>query len=98
MDKWVVIAVHGGFYIFVRLINEDADGTTWPGYIALDKASMFGGFEGNKGCPGVCRGDKAAKVTLDRFEPDQVQLFPINNVFAIFSSIDLHNFKGATFR
>jgi len=87
-----ILAVSGGFYFF---------GTEVPapeGYVALKNGAMFGGFSGGKGLPGVSRGDKEAKVTLDCFDPKEELVFPITAVFAILPSIDLHTFKGTTFR
>jgi hypothetical protein len=87
-----IIAVAGGFYFFGTEVSAP------DGYIALTKAAMFGGFSGGKGLPGVARGDKEAKVTLDRFPDDEENLFPISAVYAIFPSIDLYAFKGTTLR
>lgn len=87
-----ILAVSGGFYFFGTEI------TAPEGYIALKNAAMFGGFAGGKGLPGVARGDKAAMVTLDRFDADEECLFPLSAVFAIIPSIDLYAFKNTTLR
>ena len=92
MNNFKIITVSGGFYFFGEEVQAP------EGYIAIKNASMFGGFAGGKGLPGVSRGDKSATVTLDRFEADEELLFPITAVFAIFPSIDLYNFKGTTLR
>lgn len=87
-----ILAIAGGFYYF---------GTEVPapdGYIAITNAAMFGGFSGGKGLPGVSRGDKSAKVTLDQFEPKEECVFPISCVYGILPSIDLYAFKGTTLR
>jgi hypothetical protein len=90
--KHKILAVAGGFYFF----GTETQGP--DGYITLTDASMFGGFAGGKGLPGVARGDKSATVTLDRFEAGKEQFFPVQNVYAIMTSIDLYTFKGATLR
>jgi hypothetical protein len=87
-----ILAVNGGFYFFGTEVASP------EGYITLEKGAMFGGFEGGKGLPGVCRGDEAATVILDFFADDQKLVFPISAVFAIFDSIDLRTFKGTTIR
>lgn len=87
-----ILAISGGFYFFGTEQNAP------EGYISLKKAAMFGGFGGGKGLPGVARGDKAATVTLDRFDADEELLFPVTAVFAILPSIDLYAFKGTTLR
>jgi hypothetical protein len=87
-----ILAVSGGFYFFGTEVKAQ------DGYIALTKASMFGGFGGGKGLPGVARGDKGATVTLDRFDADEELLFPVTAVFAILPSVDLYAFKGTTLR
>lgn len=87
-----IFAISGGFYFF---------GTEVPapeGYVALRAGAMFGGFGGGKGLPGVARGDEAATVILDRFDPDQDLIFPLSAVFAIMPSIDLYTFQGTTLR
>lgn len=87
-----IIAVSGGFYFFGTEVNAQ------EGYVALKDGAMFGGFSGGKGLPGVSRGDKDAKVTLDRFDTKEELVFPITAVFAILPSIDLYAFKGTTLR
>lgn len=87
-----ILAVSGGFYFFGTEVSAP------DGYISLKAAAMFGGFAGGKGLPGVARGDKAATVTLDRFDADEELLFPVTAVFAILPSIDLYAFKGSTIR
>lgn len=91
--KNVIIAVDGGFYFFGTLVDSAPEG-----YIKLVKFAMFGGFAGGKGLPGVCRGDKEATVTLDRFGEDQEGIFPVSAVFGIFDAIDLYQFSGTTLR
>ena len=88
-----IIVISGGFYYFGDLVESPQEG-----YIALKEASMFGGFSGGKGLPGVSRGDKEAQVTLDRFEADEVQLFPESACYGILSSVNLYDFKGTTVR
>ena len=90
--NWKLVALTSGFYFF----GEEVPAT--DGYIKLIKASMFGGFSGGKGAPGVARGDKEAKVTLDRFGDDVEIAAPINSVVFIADSIDLYNFAGTTLR
>ena len=85
--NWVGVTVAGGFYFF----GEEVSG--YDGYIAIKQASMSGGFCGDKGWPGVLRGDPASPVTLDRFEPEDVQLFPIHAVYAIHPAADLYKLK-----
>ena len=87
-----IIAVSGGFYFY----GEEVEGP--EGYIALKNAAMFGGFDGGKGVAGVARGDKAAIVTLDRFDEKEEVIFPLTAVFAIMPSIDLYKFKGTKIR
>lgn len=87
-----ILAVSGGFYFFGTEVSAP------EGYIALKNAAMFGGFAGGKGLPGVARGDKAATVKLDKFDPDEEVLFPLTAVFAIMPSVDLYAFKGTTIR
>jgi len=87
-----ILAVSGGFYFFGTEVDAP------EGYIALKNAAMFGGFAGGKGLPGVARGDKAATVTLDRFDANEECVFPLSAVFAIIPSVDLYAFKGATLR
>lgn len=87
-----IVAVSGGFYFFGTEVDAP------EGYLYLKNAAMFGGFEGGKGVPGVARGDKSARVTLDRFEADEELILPLTAVFAIMPSIDLYTFKGTTLR
>ena len=90
--KYVILAVSGGFYFFGCEISAP------DGYIALKDASMFGGFGGGKGLPGVARGDKSATVILDRFDAAAHLTFPLTAVYAIMPSINLYEFAGATLR
>ena len=92
MKNWKILTVAGGFYYFGEEI-EAAEG-----YIALKQAAMFGGFSGGKGMPGVARGDKDARVTLDRFEADATVQFPVTAVYSIADSVDLYKFGGTTIR
>lgn len=87
-----IFAVSGGFYFFGTEVSAP------EGYVALKNAAMFGGFAGGKGLPGVARGDRAAIVKLDRFDPEEELLFPLTAVFAIMPSVDLYAFKGTTLR
>jgi hypothetical protein len=87
-----ILALPAGFYFF----GTEVQGP--EGFITLREAAMFGGFSGGKGLPGVARGDKEAKVTLDRFDQDKELYFPMSAVYAIMPSIDLYTFKGATLR
>jgi hypothetical protein len=93
MENPVIIAVSGGFYLFGDEVQSDAEG-----YIAIKNAAMFGGFGGGQGLPGVAGGCAGATVTLDRFPKEEIELFPVQNVFAIFKSVDLYKFKGTTIR
>jgi hypothetical protein len=88
-----ILVIAGGFYYFGDLVESPKEG-----YIALKSAAMSGGFSGGKGIPGVARGDSAAKITLDRFDPDEVQIFPESACYGILSSINLYEFKGTTLR
>lgn len=87
----IIAAIHG-FYFFGEEVKVE------EGYVAIKNASMFGGFDGGKGLPGVARGDSKATVTLDRFNPDDEHIFPISSVIAIMPSVDLYKFKGTTQR
>ena len=91
--NWKIFIIAGGFYFFGEEVQATAEG-----YISMKNCSMFGGFSGGKGLPGVTRGDKEAKVTLDRFTEDDVQDFPISSCYGILGSINLYEFKGATLR
>ena len=85
-----IIVIAGGFYYFgtvTRVTNE---------HIEIIDAAMFRGFSGGKGCPGVARGDKEAKVTLDCFNKDAILHFPMSACYGILPSINLYEFKGAT--
>jgi hypothetical protein len=92
MAQTKIFVVSGGFYYF------GVETTAPEGFVALKDAAMFGGFSGGKGLPGVARGDKEAKVTLDRFEEGTECIYPLNSVFAILPCIDLYTFKGTTLR
>ena len=92
MSNTKILAVSGGFYFF----GTEVQGP--DGYITMKDVAMFGGFSGGKGLPGVARGDKEAKVTLDRFDEGKEVFFPLTTVFAIMPSIDLYKFKGTTLR
>lgn len=87
-----IVAANYGFYFFGEEVKSE------DGYIALKNASMFGGFSGGKGMPGVARGDKNAKVTLDKFDDKEEVIFPLTAVIAIMPSIDLYKFNGTTIR
>jgi len=85
-----IFILAGGFYIFGNEIQSST-----AGYVACNQAAMFRGFGGEKGLPGVARGDKEATVKLDTFLQDQALFFPEENLIAIVPSIDLYQFKGA---
>ena len=87
-----IFAINGGFYYF----GDEVQGP--DGFLALNDAAMFGGFGGGKGVAGVARADKAATVTLDRFEKGQEVLFPLTAVFAVMPAKNLYTFPGATLR
>ena len=89
MDNWKIFTIAGGFYFFGEEI------TAPEGYIACRKCAMFRRYEGGKGLPAVARGDDAAVVYLDTFNPDKEVFFPLANVYAILPSINLYEFKGA---
>lgn len=92
MSNYKVVAVNHGFYFFGEEVKAE------DGYIALKNAAMFGGFTGGKGLPGVARGDKAAKVTLDKFSANEEVVFPLSAVIAIMPSINLYEFNGTSIR
>ena len=90
--NYKIFAISGGFYYF----GEEVEGP--EGYVALKNFSMFGGFAGGKGLPGVARGDKSATVTLDRFSDGEIGYFPVTSCFGVLPSINLYEFKGTTIR
>lgn len=94
MGEPVILAVSNGFYFFGDLVKGHSD------YATLHRAAMFGGFQGGKGLPGVARGDKEAKVTLDRFDEGHVIQAPLFSgaVLCIMQSINLYAFKGTALR
>lgn len=92
MTNTKIITVAGGFYYFGEEVSAP------EGYIAIKNAAIFGSFAGNKGMPGVARGDNSATVTLDRFKEEEVIFFPITAVYAINPSVNLYEFKGTTLR
>jgi hypothetical protein len=92
MENWKIFIIAGGFYFFGNEVQAP------EGYIAMDQCSMFGGFSGGKGMPGVVRGESGATVTLDRFIPSDVQTFPISACYGIIASVNLYDFKGTTLR
>lgn len=92
MSEYKILAVAGGFYFFGRQAPAP------EGYIALTEAAMFGGFGGGLGLPGVARGAAKSTVTLDCFEKESVQLFPVENVYAVMTSVNLHKHKGTADR
>jgi|SRR5690606_14493713 hypothetical protein len=92
VTNWKIFTVAGGFYYFGEEIEAP------EGYIAFTKASMFGGFSGGKGLPGVQRMDPSARVTLDRFTEDAQILVPISAVYAITDCGNLYEFEGTTLR
>ena len=88
-----IFVIAGGFYYF----GEEVDAPQ-EGWIALKNFAMFGGFGGGKGVGGLARGDKDATVTLDRFEENELGIWPVSACYGILPCIDLYNFKGATLR
>jgi hypothetical protein len=92
MKNCKIFIIAGGFYFFGEEVNAP------EGYVALKNCSMFGGFGGGKGLPGVARGDKDSTVTLDKFKEEDVHTFPSTSCYGILSSIDLYSFKGTTIR
>lgn len=93
MEKPTILAINNGFYLFGNLLDNSP-----AGYVTMTDVAMFGGFSGGKGMPGVARGDLAATVILDRFDPKEVCAWPIMSVCGIFPSINLYKFKGTTLR
>lgn len=91
-NNWKLVALSYGFYFF----GEEVDAP--EGYIKLVQASMFGGFSGGKGVPGVTRGDKDARVTLDRFLDKGEVLAPLSSVVFVADSINLYESKNTTIR
>lgn len=92
VENPVIVTIMHGFYYFGNEISAP------EGYISINKAAKFGGFGGKKGEPGVCKGHPEATVTLDRYEPSQVLLFPLSAVLCIAQSVNLYEFKGTTIR
>jgi len=90
--NWKIVTLAGGFYYFGSEVQAQ------EGYIGITKASLFASFNGNKGMPGLARGDKDAKVSLDQFDQDGTILFPISAVYAIAPSVNLYEQKGTTLR
>ena len=88
--EYVIFVIAGGFYYFGKEVE------TQEGWLALTEASMFRGFQGGKGVPGVTRGDENAEVKLDQFEQDKVLYFPVSACYGIQPSINLYKFKGST--
>ena len=91
--NWVILTVKSGFYFFGEVVS--AEGRE-PGYFYMKECSMFRIFQGGKGLPGVARMDPGATVTLDRFNPEDIQTFPMDSVLAIFKSGALYDFGGTT--
>ena len=90
--KWSVFIITGGFYFFGQEVAGTKD------FLHVKNGAMFGSFSGGKGVAGVCRGDSAATVVLDRFEQEEVLIFPIAACAGILPSINLYEFSGATLR
>lgn len=86
----IIVIIHG-FYYFGDLIESPKEG-----YIAIKKAAMFGGFDVDAGLPSVTRGTNNAKVTLNRFDPEEIQFFPENACIGILSCINLYQYSKAT--
>lgn len=93
VTRWVGVTVANGFYFYGEEIESPTEG-----FIAIKNAAMSGGFGGGKGWPGVLRGDPKSNVILDRFRPEDVQLFPMTAVLAIHPSVDLYVLKTTTLR
>lgn len=94
MENPSIVVIDGGFYLFGNVLPLD----TMPGFVCMTEAAMFGGFDGNKGMPGVARGDKDAKVTLDRFDPSKMNYYPLSACRGVLPCVDLYKFKGAVLR
>ena len=93
MNKnWKIVALTNGFYFFGNEV------TAPDGFIKIVEASMFGGFGGGKGMPGLARGDKSSTVTLDKFTENGDIVAPLTSVVFISDSINLYEFKGTTLR
>lgn len=92
MPEYKMLVIAGGFYYFGELVDAP------EGFVALRNFAMSGGFDGGKGIPGVCRGDKNAKITLDRFAADEEGIFPLSSCYGILPCINLYEFKGTTLR
>jgi len=88
----VILVIAGGFLYYGLLVEDNGM------EVSIVNASMFGGFTGGKGLPGVARGANEAKVILDRFLPDDVLKFPKASCYGVLPSIDLYSFKGTTLR
>jgi len=91
-NNWKIFCLTNGFYLFGNEVETE------EGFIKFIEASMFGGFSGGKGLPGVARGDKSSKVTLDRFDDKQEITAPLSSVVFIADSINLYDFSGTTLR
>jgi hypothetical protein len=91
-ENWKIFIISGGFYFFGNEVPAP------EGYVAMNKCSMFGGFSGGKGMPGVARGAKGATVNLDQFIQEDTQIFPLSACLGIISSINLYEFEGTTIR
>lgn len=92
MSNPKIFVIAGGFYYFGDHIESQ------DGFVALKNLSMFGGFSGGLGLPGVCSGRKGAKVTLDRFAENAIGIFPISACYGILPCINLYEFDGTTLR
>jgi len=91
--NWKIFVIAGGFYYFGEEVDSGLEG-----YVAMKNASMFGGFSGGKGLPGLARGDSSMTVNLDRFLPDEKLIFPTSCCYGILPTIDLYKFKGTNLR
>jgi hypothetical protein len=92
-ENWKIFVIAGGFYYF----GEEVDAPQ-EGFIAMKKCSMSGGFSGGKGIAGVTRGDRDAKIILDRFDENELCIWPLSCCYGILPCIDLYSFKGTTLR
>jgi hypothetical protein len=91
--NWKLVVIAGGFYYFGEEIESSQEG-----YITLKDSAMFGGFGGGKGVAAVCRGESSATVILDRFEKNQLSVFPISCCYGIHDCVNLYEFSGTTLR
>lgn len=93
LSNYTYVCLTNGFYFFGEEVPAP------EGFIRLVNASMFGGFSGNKGFPGVVRQDPDAEVTLDRFEPTEKLDAPMSAVvFIVKANKNPYEWKNAKLR